>query len=169
MKTMKLLFFIFILSVTGCKQSSTKESRLFYDSVHRLLDKAEPELNELGDSVIAIQKHLRMNNNYIADTAELRELLKQTMITNQSVIDSITLLEDYEPATGLKTAALNYASGWQDVLADEFTTWINELPLVMEDKAGYFENRMRPRLEQVQESSDYLTQKNRHYKKTFGF
>ena len=119
--------------------------------------------------MIAIQKHLRMNNNYIADTAELRELLKQTMITNQSVIDSITLLEDYEPATGLKTAALNYASGWQDVLADEFTTWINELPLVMEDKAGYFENRMRPRLEQVQESSDYLTQKNRHYKKTFGF
>jgi hypothetical protein len=169
MKTIKLFFFIFLLPAMGCKQSPAKEPVFFYDSVHRLLDKAEPGLNELGDSVIAVQKHLRINNNYMADTGELRELLTQTMVTNQSVIDSISLLEDSDPATGLKAAALNYAQGWQTALAGEFTTWINELPLVMEDKAGYFENRMKPSLEEIQESSDYLTQKNRHYKKTFGF
>ena len=169
MKIIKFFFFLFVLPIVACKQSSTKKAKHFYDTTHRLLDKAEPLLNELGDSIIAIQNHLRQDNNYIADTAGLKELLVRAMLINQSVIDSISLLEDYEPATGLKTAALNYARGWQDVLAHELTIWVRELPLAMEDKAGYFENMMKPSLEEVQETSDYLTQKNKYYKKTFGF
>jgi hypothetical protein len=155
--------------MAGCKQTSPSEAKLFYDSIHRLLDQPEPRLNQLADSVITIQKQLRDNNNYVADTAGLKNLLEQATLINQSVVDSIGLLEDYEPETGLKTAALNYAKGWQGVLEHEFITWIGELPIIMEDKAGYFENMMKPALEKVQESSDYLTQKNRQYKKAFGF
>ena len=169
MKTLKLLFLFFVLSIASCKESSTNKPKAFYDTVHRLLDKAEPPLNELADSMIAIQKHLRADNNYRADINRLNELLQKSINLNQSVIDSINLFADYSPDINLKGTALNYAGDWQTTLENDFTQWVNELPVVMENKADYFEELMRPSLERTQESSDKLTEKNREYKKTFKF
>jgi hypothetical protein len=161
-----VLLFSFLL---GCQSAKIDEAKLFYDRLHLFLDKAEKSLNELGDSTISINQQLMVDPGYIPDTVHMREILISATTINSAISDSINSMNDPEPAIGVKQAALNYTRLWNEMLENEYRTWLKELSEVKENKAVHFQQLLEPKLTAIQESSNILTIKSKSFRKTYEF
>lgn len=157
-----------IFCLASCKNNGNQASSKFYYAMHGLLDKAEVQLTILGDSIVAINQHLWKDNAYVPDTNQLRTILHDAAMLNQSVIDSIELLEEYEPAAGLKSAGLRYAGLWQGAIKGIFEEWLASLTVDRENKAEFLQQLLAPKLKEIGDASAVLTEKNRFYKKNYG-
>ncbi len=153
----------------ACRKKNREEAQGFYNTLNRVIDRAEVPLEQLSDSVIAIHTSLRSDNAYAADTVALKTLLQECISANQKALDSLNTLKDPSNDIGLKNTALIYVTDWKELLADEFSVWLTLLGRPMENKADYLSDMFTGSLKVSSELSKNLTEKSRAFKKEFDF